>query len=116
MATKSTKSAGFIDFTQDAFGPAVRFNAVVAANFERVARFQYQLAGDCMQFAIEQMNATAQSRDLPTLLAKQREIATKFGEKATQRQQALASLVTESQADMAGWIEDAAAATGSKAA
>jgi phasin family protein len=110
MPTKSSKTAEFVDLSQRAFAPATRLNQVLAANFERVARFQYELAGDCMLFAIEQMNATAKAKDVPTLLAKQREIATKFAEKASTRQQALSTLVTESQADVAEWFEESAAA------
>ena len=68
---------------------------ISVGNIERVARFQYELAGDLMQFALDQMNATVKAKDLPTLLSKQREIATKFAEKATTRQQALGIIAAQ---------------------
>ena len=110
------KPTDFTEFAQRAFTPAVRLNEVVLGNVERVARFQYELAGDLMQLALDQMNATVRAKDLTTLLAQQREIATKFAEKGAQRQQALAELATESQASLASWIEDATAVATGKAA
>ncbi len=113
-ATKTTTD--YTDFAKRAFAPATRFNEVMVGNIERVARFQYELTGDLMQFALDQMNATVKAKDLPTLMAKQREIATKFAEKATARQQALAEMATESQAGLAKWIEDATSLASGKAA
>jgi phasin family protein len=113
-ATKTTTD--YTDFSRRAFAPATRFNEVMVGNIERIARFQYELAGDLMQFSLDQLNATVKAKDLPTLLSKQREIATKFAEKATTRQQALAEMATESQAGLARWIEDATSLASGKAA
>jgi hypothetical protein len=115
MATKNT-TPDYTGLAKRAFEPAVRLNEVMVGNLERVARFQYELAGDLMQFGLDQLNATVKAKDLPTLLAKQREIATKFAEKSQTRQQALAELATESQAGVARWIEDATALVSGKAA
>jgi phasin family protein len=114
MATK--KTTDFTDFAQRALTPAARLNEVFVGNVERVARFQYELAGDLMQLALDQMNATVRAKDLTTLLSQQREIVTKFAEKNTQRQQALGELASESQASLAKWIEDATAFATGKAA
>ena len=86
MAAKSTTTE-YTDLAKRAFAPATRFNETMVASVERVARFQYELAGELMQFGLDQMHATVKAKDLPTLLAKQREIATKFAEKAQSRQQ-----------------------------
>lgn len=115
MATAKT-TTDYTDFAKRAFAPATRFNEVMVGNIERIARFQYELAGDLMQFSLDQLNATAKAKDLPTLLSKQREIATKFAEKATTRQQSLAEMATESQAGLAKWIEDATSLASGKAA
>ena len=114
--TMATKTADYTDFAKRAFTPATRFNEVLVGNIERVARFQYELVGDLMQFSLDQLNATVKARDLPTLLSKQREIATKFAEKATTRQQVLAEMATESQAGFARWIEDATSLASGKVA
>jgi phasin family protein len=105
MAAKST-TTDYTDFARRAFAPATRLNEVVVGNVERLAKFQYELTGDLLQFGLDQLNATVKAKDLPTLLAKQREIASKYAEKAQARQQNLAELATESQAGFARWIED----------
>jgi phasin family protein len=115
MATSKTQT-DYTDFAKRAFAPAARFNETLVGNIERVARFQYEVTGDLMQFALDQMHASVKAKDLPTLLAKQREIATKFAEKATARQQTLAEMAAESQASLAKWMEDAASVATGKAA
>jgi phasin family protein len=115
MATSKT-TTDYTDFAKRAFAPAVRFNETLVGNIERVARFQYEVTGDLMQFALDQMHASVKAKDLPTLIAKQREIATKFAEKATVRQQTLAEMAAESQASLAKWMEDAASVATGKAA
>jgi phasin family protein len=112
----ATKTTDYTDFARRAFAPATRFNETLVGNIERVARFQYEVTGDLMQLALDQLNASAKAKDLPTLLARQREIATKFGEQAALRQQALAEMATESQASLAKWMEDASSFASGKAA
>jgi phasin family protein len=111
-ATKTTTD--YTDYAKRAFAPATKMNEVMVGNIERVARFQYEVSGDLLQMALDQLNATVKAKDLPTLLAKQREIATKFAEKATARQQSLAEMASESQAGFAKWIEDASALASGK--
>ena len=115
MANTRT-TTDYTDFAKRAFAPATRLNEVMVGNFARIACFQYEVTGDLLQFALDQMQATVKAGDLPTLLAKQREIATKFGEKATVRQQALAGMASDSQAGFAKWVEDATALASGKAA
>ncbi|HEX6570444.1 MAG TPA: phasin family protein, partial [Steroidobacteraceae bacterium] len=90
MAAKTTNTtAEFTDFAKRAFTPATRLNEAMVANVERVAKFQYELTGDLLQFGLDQLHATVKAKDLPTLIAKQRELATKFVEKAQARQKDL---------------------------
>jgi phasin family protein len=115
MATTKT-TTDYTDYAKRAFAPASKMNEVMVGNIERVARFQYEVSGDLLQLALDQLNATVKAKDLPTLIARQREIATKFAEKATVRQQSLAEMASESQAGLAKWIEDATALATGKAA
>ena len=116
MPAKTSSTADLGDFAKRAFSPATRLNETVVANVERIARFQYDLTGDLLQFSLDQLQATAKAKDLTTLVAKQRELATKFVEKAQARQKDLAEIASESQAGFAKWIEDATALALGKAA
>src|SRR5215207_9870105 len=101
--TAKTQKTDANDFAKRAFAPALRLNEMFVGNVERVAKFQYELAGDLMELALEQMHATVKAKDLTTLMSQQREIATKFAEKSTKRQQAMAKLAADSQAGLATW-------------
>jgi phasin family protein len=113
--TAKTEKTDPTDFAKRAFAPAIRLNEMFVGNVERVAKFQYELAGDLMELALEQMHATVKAKDLTTLMSQQREIATKFAEKSTKRQQAMAKIAADSQAGFATWFEEASAAATSKA-
>jgi len=115
MAAKFDDFSSYTDFAKRAFAPANKLNETVAGNVERLVRFQYELAGDLMQLAIDQMQATVKSRDIGTLVARQSEIASKFVDKATQRQQAFAKIANDAQASLARLVEEATA-MGRKAA
>jgi len=115
MAIKLDDFSAYTDFAKRAFAPAARLNETMFGNFEALARFQYDLAGDYMQLALDQMQATTKAKDLGSLVARQTEIASKFVEKQTQRQQAFARMATDAQARMAKVVEEAAT-TGRKAA
>jgi phasin family protein len=109
MAVKFDDFSTYTDFAKRAMAPATRLNETVAGHVERLARFQYEVAGDWLQFAIEQMQATAKAKDFGALMTRQSEIASRFVDKATQRQQALAKLTTETQASLARWADEATA-------
>jgi phasin family protein len=111
MAVKFDDFSAYTDFAKRAFAPATRLNETVVGNFESFARFQYELAGDYMQLAIEQMQATVKAKDLGTLVARQSEIASKFVEKQAHRQQAFAKMATDAQARLSKLVEEAATAT-----
>jgi len=109
MSAKQNDLGSYLDFTRRAFAPAARLNELAAQNIERLARFQYEIAGDWMQFGLEQLQATVGARDIGTLLSRQAEIGNKFAEKAARRQQDLAKISTDTQAGFARWVEDASA-------
>jgi phasin family protein len=111
MPVKIDDFSAYTDFAKRAFAPATRLNETVVGNLESLVRFQYDLAGDLMQLAIDQMQATVKAKDIGTLVARQSEIASKFVEKTAQRQQSFARIATEAQASVARLVEEATAAS-----
>jgi phasin family protein len=109
MSAKQDDLGAYLELTRRAFAPAARLNELAARNIERLARFQYEIAGDWMQFGLEQMQAAVGAKDVGTLLARQAEIANQFAEKAARRQQDLAKISTDTQAGFASWVEEASA-------
>jgi hypothetical protein len=96
----------YTDYAKRAFAPATRMNEVMVGNIERIARFQYEVSGDLLQLALDQLNATVKAKDLPTCCrssAKSRRSSPKRRRPAA----GAAEMATESHAGPARWIEDA---------
>jgi hypothetical protein len=68
------------------------------------------MAGDWLQFSVAQMHAVVEAKDLPGLLSRQAEIAGQFVEKVSRRQQDVARLSADAQADAAQWFDETHAA------
>lgn len=87
---------------------------------ERFARFQYALAGDCLEAGIEHAQATMLTEKSPAeLLSKHVELGTRLGEKLRARAQEFLSLASEVQgtvATLAAEAADRATAPAKKAA
>ena len=110
MRKDNEEAASFLDFAQRALAPVGSFNEMAARNVERTVRLQYEMAGDWMQFAFAHLHAAAASRDPGTLLTSQAEVSSQFVEKIARRQQDLARISAEAQADFARWFDESSAA------
>jgi phasin family protein len=110
MTRKHDDFTSYVDFAQRAAAPMTRLNELAVRNVERVARLQYDVAGDWMQFALAQMHAAVEARDVASLLSRQAEVAGAFVEKLSRRQQDLARLSADTQADAARWLDESSAA------
>jgi phasin family protein len=108
MATKQKDSFTYVEYAKRAFAPTTRFNEFVVRNIEQTARFQYEVAGDLIQAALEQLNAAASTKDFGTLAARHAEIVNRLTDKASKRSHEFVKLATETQAQFANWVEEAA--------
>ena len=90
----------FLDAGKKAFAPAVKFNELSFAGFERIARQQFAFAGEMLEFSLQQMQLATTVRDFNELTSRQIELSTQFAERATPRSQDLFKLTTEHQAEM----------------
>ena len=95
----------FLDAGKKAMAPAVKFNELSLAGFERIARQQYAFAGEMLEFSLQQMQLASTARDINELTSRQIELSTQFAERATQRSQDLIKLSTEHQAQMTKWFD-----------
>ncbi len=105
MAVKSDHYNVYIDFVRRTLAPVTRLNEAVANDIERLAKFQYGLAGEFLQLVLDQMRAAVHARDPGGFLARQSELGSHFIETMTARQQSFARLATEAQAGLAQWFE-----------
>jgi phasin family protein len=95
----------FIDAGKKALAPAVKFNELSTAAFERMARQHYAFAGEVLEFSLQQLQLASTARDFNDLTARQIELSTQFAERATQRSQDLIKLSSEHQAQLTKWFD-----------
>jgi phasin family protein len=95
----------FLDAGKKAMAPAVKFNELSLAGFERIARQQYAFVGEMLDFSLQQWQLASSARDINELTSRQIELSTQFAERATQRSQDLIKLSTEHQAQLTKWFD-----------
>jgi phasin family protein len=109
MSNTTAEINSFAEQARRLGAPLLKANEISAKAFERVARHQYELAGDLLNLGIAQLNAATQAKDVPALLQKQAELAHTYFEKQTQRSQDLLRIASESQAELTSFIDGATA-------
>jgi phasin family protein len=105
MANPNAEINAFLEASQKAMAPLVRFSELSARAVERAARFQYEVAGDALNFALANLHTGTQAKDVPSLMQKSAELANQFVEKQAQRSQDLVKLAGEYQAEFTHWFD-----------
>ena len=97
MTTLNDQFQKYIDFQRQAFEPMRTFGGIAAETFERIARQNYTLLGDYVEFAVEQAKLPAQSADFNDYFGKQIERSRAFGEQLVKRAQEYADIARTAQ-------------------
>lgn len=105
MTTQTFDFNAFLDASKKAFAPAVKFNELSLAGFERVARQQLAFAGEVLEYSLQQMQLATTAKDFNEFTTRQIELSTQFAEKATQRSQDLIKFSSEQQAQLTKWFD-----------
>jgi phasin family protein len=92
---------------RNTFAPVIRAQQEGLKSFDRLAHFQYALAGDFLELGLAQAKAFLGSKSPAELFAKQSELGSKFSDQLRGRVQEFSSLANESQATMAQLLEQA---------
>jgi len=87
----------YADLQQQAFEPMRAFGGVAADTFERLTRYNYEVLGDCIEFAVGQAKVAGDAQDLNDLVGQQVARSRVFGEKMAQRAQEYASIAGATQ-------------------
>jgi len=107
MTKTNAEINAFIEASRKLAEPMARFQELGTRTFERVARYNYEVAGDLMNFGLAALQLTAQSKDLPELFKKQADLANAHFEKQTQRSQDFIKIASAAQADVTQFIDRA---------
>lgn len=97
MTTYNEQIQKYIDFQREAFEPFRAFGDVAAQTFERIARQNYAVLGDYIEFAVDQAKLPSQVADVNDYLGKQMAHTRAFGEKLARRSQEYAEIARAAQ-------------------
>jgi hypothetical protein len=97
MSNFNDQFKNYTQFQREAFEPFRAFSGVAAQTFERLARQNYAVLGDYIEFAVEQAKLPTQVTDINDYVGKQIANSRTFGEKIAKRAQQYADIARSAQ-------------------
>ena len=100
---------------RDALGPVCKAQQEGIKTFERLARFNFAVAGDCLDSGLAHAQAAVSARNPTELVGRGAELSTQLGEKLCGRVQELMSITTDAQSAFAHFTGETATRAASQA-
>ena len=94
---------------RNSLAPVLRAQQEGLKAFDRLAHFQYALAGDYLEWSLSQANSLLAAKSPSELVAKQAELGAKFNDQLRGRVQEFSSLASETQTTMTQLMDQATA-------
>jgi hypothetical protein len=98
----------WLDSFRETFASVTKAQQEGFKTLERMARFQYAVAGDYLEAGIAQTQAVLAAKTPVELLAKQTELGTHLGEKLRSRAQEFSTLASEVQGSVSSFATETA--------
>jgi len=109
MSDKSFDLSAMFDVYKDAFAPVLKAQQEGLKTVERVARYQFAVAGDYLDWTLAQANAAIGTTSVNDLVSQQTELNTRFGDKLRTRAEEFSQIASASQGAMTQWFDATAA-------
>jgi hypothetical protein len=109
MSERTFDPNTWLDSFRETFASVTKAQQEGFKTLERMARFQYAVAGDYLEAGIAQTHAALAAKTPVELLAKQTELGSQLGEKLRSRAQEFSTLASEVQGSVSGFATEAAA-------
>jgi phasin family protein len=97
MIDRTFDPSTLINATREAFAPVLKAQQEGFKTFERLARLQYQVAGDVLESSLARVQATFAATSANELVSKQTELHGQLVEKMRERMQEFSSVASEIQ-------------------
>jgi phasin family protein len=109
MTTQNFDPTAILETYRTAFAPALAAQQEAMKSFERLARYQYALIGDYLEWSVSQAQALAAAKSPAEIVAKQAELGTKISEQLRGRVQELTSITSDAQSTLNQLFTEASA-------
>jgi phasin family protein len=100
----------WLELAKNAAEPMLKLNELSARTLEKMARQQFDMARDYMDFGARQVQLLSEAKDPAKWVQTQGEMATELSKKMMARADELVQLATETQKEMSAWAESTAKA------
>ena len=108
MSERTFDPNTWLDSFRETFASVTKAQQEGLKTLERMARFQYAVAGDYLEAGIAQTQAALTAKTPVDLLAKQTEVGTQLGEKLKSRAQEFSTLASEVQSSASSFATETA--------
>jgi len=109
MNDRTFDPTAMIESYRDALAPALHAQQEGLKAIERMARYQYAVAGDYLEWSLTQAQAMLAAKSPTELAAKQAELSSKISEQLRGRVQELTTIASESQSKLNQLFNEASA-------
>ncbi len=109
MTDRNFDPTALFETYRNAFAPLLNAQHEGLKAFERMARYQYAVAGDYMEWTLAQAQSFLAAKSPVEFAAKQAELGSKIGEQLRGRVQELTTITRESQSTMNQLFNEASA-------
>jgi phasin family protein len=109
MTDRNFDPTALFESYRNAFAPAIHAQHEGLKALERLARYQYAVVGDYMEWSLSQSQAFLAAKSPVEFAAKQAELGSKIGEQLRGRVQELSAITRESQSTLNQLFNEASA-------
>ncbi|GAC1426915.1 MAG: hypothetical protein NVSMB6_27170 [Burkholderiaceae bacterium] len=104
--------SALFDTYRQAFAPVMTAQQNYLKTLERLARYQFAVAGDYLDWTLSQAKASVEPKSVSDMVSKQTALNTSFGDKLRARAEEFTQIASETQGAVSQWLDD----TGAKVA
>jgi phasin family protein len=98
----------WLELSKNAAEPMLRLNEISARAMEKVARQQMDLARDYLDLGAKNLKLLGERKDPREIMAEQGDLVSVFGKKLLGRAEEFMGIATDTQKEIATWVEAAA--------
>jgi hypothetical protein len=97
------------DTYRQAFAPVIAAQQSGLKTLERLARYQYAVAGDYLEWSLSQAKVSAEPKSVADLVSRQTELNTSFSDKLRARAEEFTQIASDTQSAASQWADDVGA-------
>jgi len=109
MSQPTFDFTAFYDTYRQTFAPVITAQQTYLKSLERLARYQFAVAGDYLEWSLSHAKASVEPKSVADLVGKQTALNTSFSDKLRARAEEFTQIASETQGAVSQWFDAAGA-------